>query len=187
MQQNTVRDYESAREIRVSLSFLDKIRFLLMGKKKPDYFTRIIYYLGLTFGWFYFFIWFLTSYFSVILTNMLEPEAVSVWKARFNAIASFVSDDPLKTFQWYSLLQIAIFGGIFLGLCFFWRKWKIGLLMFLLGHVMVLGSTLFIMGKEYIFDHISFTDKIIYGIGTVPFIIYMIFKKRPKKVEEEVE
>lgn len=181
---DTVKDYDSAREIKVSLSFLDKVRILLMGKKRPGFARRVIYYMGLVFGWLYFFIWFLTSYFSVVLTTMLEPEAVSQWKAHFNRIASFVGDDPLKTFQWYSLLQVGIFIGIFLGLCFFWRKWKLGLWMVLLGHLAVLGTTYWFMGWEYITDHISFLDKIIYAFGTIPFLIAFFLSGNKKDAEQ---
>lgn len=178
-----VTDYDSAKEIKISLSFLDKIRHLLMGRKKPNFFTRVIYYLGLTFGWFYFFIWFVTSYFSVVLTNMLDPSAASMWKARFNQIGAFISDDPLKTFQSYALIQIAIFTALFFGLCFFWRKWKIGLYLVIFTHLAAILVTYLMMGWEYISEHVSLMDKIIYGIGTLPFVVYLIFRKKKKKDE----
>lgn len=170
----------------MSLSFLDRLTILLRGRNRPGFYTRIVYYLGFIFGWFYFFIWFLTCYFAVILTNMLDSSVVSRWKAQFNQIASFMGDDPLRVFQNYSLIQLGIFSIIFFGLCFFWRKWKIGLLLYIVGHLLSVGVTLYLLGTDYILNHLSYLDKVIFGIGFLPFIVYMlIFSGKRKKDNED--
>ena len=147
-----------------ALPLFIRIRNFILGKQKPDGFTRICFLITL-FAWLLLSVWNAISYFVLLSADMIyENKGFSVKeiirihgrKMGFNG-QEFL--DALTQFYFYNLF---IWGIIFIGLVFMYRKLKSYPLFIFGGFIIHFAYMFFVLGLQYFIEDVSFFDKICY-------------------------
>lgn len=163
-----------------ALPLIIKIRRFILGKKKPDGFTRLIFTINI-FSWFLLMIWNLISYVAIQLSDIIKENkgfSVNAIIRKNGRDLGFEGQDFLDTINTYLFANVFIWLFIFIGLSMLYRKLKI-YPVFLLGGLGVHFLLMFFMlGLQYFIESISFFDKILYGILIITTMIHSALMKK---------
>jgi len=159
-----------------------RIRRFILGKNKPDGFTRLIYTINFT-GWFLLMAWNLISYIVVQMAPVIyENKGLSV-----NAILrqkgrelGFDGEQFLQAITDYYFLSIFVWIFIFIGLALMYRKSRFYATFYFGGFVVHFTSMLLMIGFQYFLEDISLFDKIVYGIMLVTALIHFTLMMKEK-------
>ena len=172
-----------------ALPLFIRIRDFLLGKRKPDGFTRICFSISL-FAWVLLTAWNAISYFVLLSADIIyENKGFSVkeiirmngQKMGFNG-QEFL--DALTNFHLYNLFIWAL---IFVGLLFMYRKMKVYPLIVFSGLIVHFIYMFFILGLQYFLEDVSFFDKILYIVIVLIFIVHSWLMNKEKKEIEQIE
>ena len=173
-------------ESSIQRNMLQRIKTLFLGKKKPNFLTRIS--VGIAFIiWLYLMSWHLLTVLSLSLMNSLKhPEKI---KATFTRKGSELYNipDAMNALAFHSLIEIFVYIFILLGLILVWRKKKIGFLFFIIGNISGLLITILIMGWAYLINETSIVDFILIGSTTINFGIGALFFYKWKSKKETIQ
>lgn len=174
-----------------ALPLFIRLRNFILGKRKPDGFTRISFLITI-FIWLLLSVWNAISYFVLLSADIIyENKGFSVKeiirihgrKMGFNG-QEFL--ESLTSFYFYNLF---IWGLIFIGLVFMYRKLKVYPLIIFGGLIIHFGYMFFALGLQYFIEDISFFDKICYAIflGIVIIHSWLLNKEKnePFQVNKE--
>lgn len=171
-----------------ALPLIIKIRRFIIGRKKPDGFTRLVFTLNI-FCWFLLFFWNILSYVAILLSDVIkENKGFSVNEIIRNngRQLGFEGQDFLEAISSYYFLNIFIWLFIFLGIALLYRKWKIYVLFHLGGLALHFVTMLFMIGLQYFIEDVSFFDKILYSIMVISALIHSTLLKKEKNKSSEV-
>ncbi len=162
-------------------TLIQKIKFFILGKDKPNYLTRVSVFIG--FGlWLYFMIWQGLIFLSILLMDRLQnPKMISDTFDRLGHKYAFMHRWGMNTTQTLSTHSIGVFILLFislLGLVFIYRRKNTGYLLYLLGNSFYAAFTILLLGIDYFNEQISILDKFLFLGITVYFIVgAFVFKK----------
>lgn len=164
-----------------------KIKRLILGKTKPDGFTRLMFTISL-FCWVLLSFWNGLSYFVLLSSDIIEKyKGFSVNQIiikngqdlGFNGPEFLIS---ITDFYFYTLF---IWGFIFLGLVFMYRK-KQRYIFFIFGGLFVHFVYMFYaLGLQYFIEDVSTFDKILYAIIILVTFLHSILMNKEK--EEKID
>lgn len=174
-----------------ALPLFIRLRNFILGKRKPDGFTRISFLITI-FIWLLLSVWNAISYFVLLSADIIyENKGFSVKeiirihgrKMGFNG-QEFL--ESLTSFYFYNLF---IWGVIFIGLVFMYRKLKVYPLIIFGGLIIHFGYMFFALGLQYFIEDISFFDKICYAIflGIVIIHSWLLNKEKNEQEKSQVE
>lgn len=163
---------------------LQRFRILILGRERPNLLTRISLLIAFLI-WIYLFSWQLLTLVSIIFSGSLA-HADGI-KAAYHSIGSnnygFV--DGAIRLKFFTIVQLGLYFLSLIGLIFIWRSKKWGFILFILSYVLVLLSTLLIMGSTYIMKEIPIIDLLLIGGSIIYFLIGLfIFGKRQDKLAD---
>lgn len=163
-----------------ALPLIIKIRRFILGKKKPDGFTRLIFTINI-FSWFLLMIWNLISYAAIQLSDIIKENkgfSVNAIIRKNGRDLGFEGQDFLDVINTYLFANIFIWIIIFIGLALLYRKLKVYPI-FLLGGLGIHFLLMFFMlGLQYFIESVSFFDKILYGIIIITTMIHSALMKK---------
>ncbi len=149
-----------------ALPLFIRLRNYILGRRKPDGFTRISFMIAL-FIWLLLAVWNAISYFVLLSADVIyENKGISV-KAIIRIHGKkmgFNGQEFLESLTNFYLSNLFIWGVIFIGLVFMYRKLK-AYPLFIFGGLIVHFTYMFlILGLQYFIEDISFFDKISYVV-----------------------
>ena len=162
-------------------TLIQKIKFFILGKDKPNYLTRVSVLIG--FGiWLYFMIWQGLIFLSILLMDRLQnPKMIAETFDRLGHKYAFMHRWGMNTTQILSAHSIGVFSLLsisLIGLIFIYRRKNSGYTLYLLGNSLYAGFTILLLGMNYFNEQISMLDKFIFiGISTYFMIGAFVFKK----------
>lgn len=163
-----------------ALPLIIKIRRFILGKKKPDGFTRLIFTINI-FSWFLLMMWNLISYAAIQLSDIIKENkgfSVNAIIRKNGRDLGFEGQDFLDVINTYLFANIFIWIIIFIGLALLYRKLKVYPI-FLLGGLGIHFLLMFFMlGLQYFIESVSFFDKILYGIIIITTMIHSALMKK---------
>lgn len=173
-----------------TLTFLSKIRLGIFGKKKPDGFTRIIFFINIV-GFVIFTVWALVSYFAIAMNDLIQKsKQISVEEIvikRGEELGFEVGEVFLENFKQFQFLDVFIWLGLFCGLVFLYRKKAIYALFYFGAFILHFLLMFYLLGMDYILNDISSFDKIAYAVMLLPTLLYFFLLKREKTDEQNYD
>jgi hypothetical protein len=162
-------------------TLIQKIKFFILGKDKPNYLTRISVLIGFAI-WLYFMIWQGLIFLSIVLMDRLKnPDMIADTFNRLGHKYAFMHRWGMSTTQTLSVHSIGVFILLsisLIGLIFIYRRKNTGYLLYLLGNSLYAGFTVILLGMDYFNEQISMIDKFIFIGITAYFVIgAFVFKK----------
>lgn len=165
-----------------ALPLFIRIRNFILGKQKPDGFTRISFLICL-FIWLLLAVWNAISYFVLLSADVIyENKGISVKAIIRNhgKKMGFNGQEFLDSLTYFYLSNLFIWGLIFIGLVFMYRKLKSYPLFIFGGLIIHFGYMFFILGLQYFIEDISFFDKICYVVFLGIIIIHSWLMNKEK-------
>lgn len=170
-----------------ALPLFIRIRNFILGKRKPDGFTRICFMIVL-FVWLLLAVWNAISYFVLLSADVIyQNKGISV-----NAIIrnhgkkiGFDGQEFLDALTTFYLSNLFIWLVIFVGLVFMYRKMKAYPLLVFGGLIVHFAYMFFILGLQYFIEDISFFDKICYivFIGIIIIHSWLMNKEKGEPIQ----
>lgn len=159
-----------------ALPIILKLRNFIFGKKKPDSFTRIVFYINIV-GWFIFMLWSTISYFAIALKDLIkENKGISIAAIirRRGEELGFDGETFLVNFKQFQFIDIFIWSAIFVSLIFLYRKKRIFAVIYFGAIGLHFLLMIFMLSVTYFMEDVSFFDKIANAIMILVSFIYMI-------------
>ncbi|PKR80829.1 hypothetical protein CW751_08665 [Brumimicrobium salinarum] len=160
-----------------------KIKKLILGNKKPDGFTRLIFSFSL-FAWFMLMSWNSISYFVLLTSDIIEKnKGFSVQEViiKNGQKLGFNGEEFLASLHGFLFHNLFIWLLIFIGLALMYRKKRIYTL-FVFGGLMIhFVYMFFTLGFQYFIEDISFFDKILYFILILGTLIHSFLISKEKE------
>ena len=165
-------------------SLLQRVRRLILGKEKPNLLTRISCGVGLVL-WIYLVSWHILTFVALFLFDTLKSS--DVIRASFNRVGGrYIQGDPINHLLVYSLLEIAIYFVMLVGLILIYRKKKLGFLLFVFGGLATFLGTFLIMGYDFLMKETSIGDLLLLGAAVAYFGLgALIFYRKKSGPEPE--
>ena len=165
-----------------AIPLLLRIRRLILGKTKPDGFTRFIYTVNFI-CWFLLMAWNFISYIMVQMSQLIYNHkglSVKAILRRKGRELGFDGEVFLEAITDYYFLTIFVWVIIFIGLVLMYRKSRFYASFYFGGFIVHFTSMLLMIGFQYFLEDISFFDKILYGIMLVTGLIHYILTMKEK-------
>ncbi|MGB0934091.1 MAG: hypothetical protein ACPGU5_07390 [Lishizhenia sp.] len=153
-----------------------KIRTFIFGKKRPDPFTRLVFYVNLV-GWFIFMLWSTISYFAIALKDLItENKGISVAAIvrRRGEELGFDGETFLVSFKQFQFADIFIWIAVFVSLIFLYRKKRAFAVIYFSALSLHFLLMVFMLSFAYFMEDVSFFDKIAYLVMVVLSFVYML-------------
>ena len=164
-----------------------KLRRFIIGKNKPDGFTRLIFLINLL-CWCLLTFWNLLSYIAIQLSDVIEENkkfSVNEIIRKNGRELGFEGQDFLEAISLYYFINIFIWGIVFIGLTMMYRKLKVYPIFFLGGLILHFVIMFYMIGMQYFIEDVSFFDKILYASMIVTGLIHSALMK--KESDEKLE
>ncbi|UKN02086.1 hypothetical protein K6119_00970 [Paracrocinitomix mangrovi] len=179
-------------EKKEKLTVLQRTRRLILGREKPNLATRISVGIGFLI-WVYHVSWQLLTLMAITLMGSLKQEELI--RGAFQRVGSklYYYENTIDRLTINTIVSLIAYGVSLLGLILIYRKKKIGFLVYILGNVSVILSTLIIMKLKYFQTEWNYTDLIMLGIPTLYFGFGALWfykvkaKKAPAKAANNYE
>lgn len=139
-----------------------KIRNLIYGKRKPDIYTRITYYINLVI-WITFLLWNVISYFTITSRNLIKSQkGISVEKIieHRGAELGFEPGEFLTRLTTFHAISILCWTLVFFGLVLLYRKKKQFVYFTLIPVLFFIGMNIFFLSFTYFSEDTTMFDKI---------------------------
>lgn len=165
-----------------ALPLVIRLRNFILGKRKPDGFTRISFTIAL-FIWLILTVWNAISYFVLLSAEIIhENKGFSVKEIIRNhgRKMGFNGQEFLDALTSFYLYNLFIWGLIFIGLVFMYRKMKVYPLLVFGGLIVHFAYMFFILGLQYFIEDVSFFDKVCYAVFLGIIIIHSWLMNKEK-------
>jgi len=142
--------------------FLIKFRNLIFGKIKPDFYTRIVFFIGILI-WLSFQLWTAISYFTLYSRSVIEQQKgipiEQIIHDRGTELG-FIDDDFVSRLLTFNAIGIICWAIVFVGLILLYRKKKQFIFFILGGSLFYLGMSIFYVSYTYFIQDTTTFDKI---------------------------
>lgn len=156
------QEAKSTTKFQSPIPFIIQFRNLIFGKKKPDIFTLVTFYMNLVI-WFTFMIWNIISYFSISMKDfILAQKGISVEEiiTKRGLELGYVNDEFLNRLLTFHAISIICWTIVFVGIVLLYRK-KIQFIYFIVGAILAyVGMSIFYVGYSYFIEDTTTYDKI---------------------------
>lgn len=149
----------------------------MLGRKRPDGFTRLLFTINLI-AWFLLMIWNFLSYVAIQMSDFIKEHknfSVNAIIRRHGRELGFIEDNGesfLQAVSQFYFINIFIWILVFVGLLLMYRKLKI-YPMVLLGSLLIHFILLLIMlGLQYFIESISLFDKFLYAMLVLSVLLH---------------
>jgi hypothetical protein len=163
-----------------------KIRDLIYGKEKPDFFTRMNFLLNLVL-WATFMIWSLISFYAVNARHFIYQQkgipVEAIIKSRGRELG-FDGDDFLQRLLTANGISVICWAAVFIALIFMYRRSKRFFYPFIVPILFYIGMLFFYISPAYFFEDTTTFDKIALLIMLTSASIYYYLIKNKGKDEE---
>ena len=161
------------------------VRNAIFGKKKPDGYTRVTFYIN-SIIWFTFLIWHLLSYFAFSLRDLIFEEknidVTSLITSRGEELG-FVAMDFLNHILELHLFSVISWGIMFLGMVLLWRKSRWAIYTILISFASYYALLILFMSLDYFNQDVTFFDKVLLSFMGINLLIYFIINRWRTKRE----
>lgn len=156
------QEAKSTTKFQSPIPFIIQFRNLIFGKKKPDIFTLVTFYMNLVI-WFTFMIWNIISYFSISMKDfILAQKGISVEEiiTKRGLELGFENDEFLNRLLTFHAISIICWTIVFVGIVLLYRKKK-QFIYFIVGAILAyVGMSIFYVGYIYFIEDTTTYDKI---------------------------
>src|SRR5690554_6905868 len=172
-----------------AIPLLVRIKALILGNKKPDGFTRLIFSISL-FSWFLLIMWNAISYFVLLTSDVIKENkgfSVNDVIIKNGQNLGFNGEEFLASITTFYFNSLFVWCFIFIGLALMYRKKRIYPL-FVLGGLSFHFIYMFIvLGFQYFLEDISFFDKVLYAIIIGSTLIHALLLNKEKEDINEAD
>jgi len=173
---------------------IQKVKFFVLGKEKPNWMTRISVLVGFFIS-LYFLIWQGFIFLVILFVNQFEdPELIKSTFSRiggqynFNIRYAAYDWTAVDVIFYHALGSIILISISIVGLIIIYRRKNLGYITYLSGNVLTALFTIIFLGAKYTSEQISIVDKIILIVITLYFFAGMFLLKRTKaKAENPIQ
>jgi hypothetical protein len=170
-----------------AIPLLIRIRRFILGKNKPDGFTRLVYTINFV-CWFLLMSWNLISYLVVQMSDLIKENkgfSVNAILRRKGRELGFDGEQFLQAITDYYFLSIFVWLAIFIGLALMYRKSRFYASFYFGGFIVHFTSMLLMIGFQYFLEDVSLFDKILYGIMLVTGLMHytLMMKEKSQRFE----
>ncbi len=168
-----------------AIPLLLKIRRLILGRKKPDGFTRLIFTINLT-GVIILAVWNALSYLAVLFSDFIKANkgfSVNAIIRRNGRNLGFEGQDFLEAITTYYFLNIFVWLIALFGLILMYRKVKFYAFIYFSSLGVHFALMFFMIGLQYFIEDVTWFDKIIYATLIISTMLHTALIKRETKVE----
>ncbi len=165
-----------------ALPLFIRMRNFILGRRKPDGFTRISFMIAL-FIWLLLAVWNAISYFVLLSADVIyENKGISVKAIIRNhgKKMGFNGQEFLESLTNFYLSNLFIWLVVFIGLVLMYRKLKTYPLFIFGGLIVHFTYMFFILGLQYFIEDISFFDKVSYVVFLAIVIIHSWLMNKEK-------
>lgn len=165
-----------------AIPLLVRLKTLILGKNKPDGFTRLMFTFSL-FSWLLLTIWNAVSYFVLLTSDIIEENkgfSVKDVIIKNGQNLGFNGEEFLSSITTFYFNSLFVWLFIFFGLVLMYRKKRIYTLVVLGGLAFHFIYMFFVLGFQYFIEDVSFFDKILYGILIVVAMIHSLLMSKEK-------
>lgn len=177
---------ESATKFQSPVPFVLKLRDLIYGKRKPDFFTRLNFILNLVL-WSTFMIWSIISFYAVGARDFIYRQkgipVESIIKSRGRELG-FDGDDFLDRLLTVNGIAIICWGVVFIALILMYRRNKRFFYPFIIPILFYIGMLFAYISPSYFMQDTTTFDKIALLIMLASSTIYYFLIKDKDKDEE---
>ncbi len=159
-----------------------RLKWLLLGREKPNLLTRVSVITGFII-WIYLFTWQLLTLVSVLFIKYGTLPDSNLIRATYNNVGNKYGGDVINGLLIHSVIQIIIYLAILFSLILIWRKRKLGLLVYVIASLSTLLISFVLMGPRYMAYEIPLIDYILLGSTTLYFGIGVFIFYRKNKEE----
>jgi hypothetical protein len=172
-----------------ALPLIIRLRKWILGKRKPDGFTRWVFTINLI-AWFLLMVWNLLSYMAIQMSDFIKEHknfSVNAIIRKHGRELGFIEDNGesfLQALTQFYFINIFLWFFVFLGLVMMYRKLKIYPLTLLGSLILHFVIMLLMLGLQYFMESISIFDKFLYGIIVISVVVHstlMNIEKSDKK------
>jgi hypothetical protein len=160
-----------------ALPLIIRLRKWVLGKQKPDGFTRWVFTINLI-AWFLLMIWNLLSYLAIQMSDFIKEHknfSVNAIIRKHGRELGFIEGNGesfLQAVTQFYFINIFLWFVVFLGLVMMYRKLKI-YPMILLGTILLhFVVMLWMLGLQYFIESVSYFDKLLYGLLVISVILH---------------
>ena len=138
------------------------LRKLIYGRKKPDIYTIVTYYINL-FIWWTFFLWNIISYYTITSRAFIKSQkGISVERIVENrgAELGFPPGDFLSRLTTFHAISIILWGVVFFGLILLYRKKRLFIYFTLVPVILFLAMNVLYLSFSYFGEDTTMYDKV---------------------------
>jgi len=175
-----------------AIPLLVRIRGLILGKERPDGFTRLMFSFSL-FAWLLLTLWNAVSYFVLLTSDIIKQNkgfSVDEIIIRNGQNLGFNGEEFLASITSFYFNSLFVWLFIFVGLALMYRKKRLYTFIVLGGLGVHFIYMFIVLGFQYFIEDVSFFDKILYAILIVSTMIHSLLMNKEKdaliKQQEEV-
>ena len=173
-----------------AIPLLLKFRRFLLGKHKPDMFTRVVFTINLI-GAILLSVWNSLSYLAILMSDFIKAnKGFSVNEIiRINGRnLGFQGQDFLDTITQYYFINHFVWIAIFIGIFLLYRKKKSYVFFYFGGFIVHFLLLIFWIGLQYFIEDVSFFDKLLYAAMLISAMLHLaVFSNRMDKKPAEKE
>lgn len=165
-----------------AIPLLVRIRTLILGKQKPDGFTRLMFSISL-FSWFLLTMWNGISYFVLLTSEIIEENkgfSVNDVIIKNGQNLGFNGEEFLESITTFYFNSLFVWLFIFIGLALMYRKKRLYTFIVLGGLGVHFIYMFIILGFQYFIEDVSFFDKILYALLIMVTIIHSFLMNKEK-------
>lgn len=163
---------EKMRKLESPLPFVLVIRNWIIGKNRPDLYTRLVFYTNLVI-WFIFTIWSGFSYFALVSRDWVRQHkginVENMIEARGKELG-FESGTFLQRLEFSNFVALLCWSLFFLGLVLLYRKKKVFIYFTLPALAVYVVMNVFYLGFSYFLEDTTLFDKILLLISALSLI-----------------
>ncbi|MDX2361555.1 MAG: hypothetical protein QNK23_12165 [Crocinitomicaceae bacterium] len=178
----------SATKFQSPVPFLRQFRNLIFGKRTPDMFTRITFYINSVL-WTTFIIWHILSYATLTSRDLFMQQKglpiEAIVEAR-GAELGFESGEFLSRLITYHAISVICWIVMFVGLIFLYRKLKTFVYLILGATVFYIGMSIFYIGFRYFMEDTTAYDKVALLIIIVSTLLHSYLLKNGRDEDGHV-
>jgi len=165
-----------------AIPLLVRIRTIILGKQKPDGFTRLMFSISL-FSWFLLTMWNGISYFVLLTSEIIEENkgfSVNDVIIKNGQNLGFNGEEFLESITTFYFNSLFVWLFIFIGLALMYRKKRLYTFIVLGGLGVHFIYMFIILGFQYFIENVSFFDKILYALLIMVTIIHSFLMNKEK-------
>jgi hypothetical protein len=168
-----------------AIPLLVRIRKLILGKQKPDGFTRLMFSFSI-FSWLMLTLWNAVSYFVLLTSDLIkENKGFSVDDViiKNGQNLGFNGKEFLTSITTFYFNSLFVWLFIFIGLTLMYRKKTVYTFIVLGGLAFHFIYMFIVLGFQYFIEDVSFFDKILYAVLIVVTLIHSFLMKKEKTID----